>query len=280
MSVGAVSEIVRSTKMPSGTSVTFVVALGSRAIFENNFLASPCLRGARHYQILVQEGFSSAGKAYNDAIDKSSNDLIVICHADIILPENWLLQLDRALGHLETSDPLWGVLGCSGVAVDGHHWRYIYTSGLGISGERYEQPVAVRTLDEIVLVLRKSSGLRFDPALPHYHLYGTDICLRAAKRGMKSYSISAFCIHNTHQNLILAKEFYECSRYIRRAWEEELPIQTTCIRITKLNLPIYARRLREAYLRYIRRKEFGGTRTPDPQGLIDELSPVADRPCY
>jgi len=264
---------------PSTTgNITFAVAVNNREVFENNFLASPCLRGPCNHQILVQKNFNSAAKAYNDAIEKSSNDLIVFCHQDIYLPEAWPSDLSRALGHLELHDPNWGVLGCSGMTVNGRHWRYLYSSGLAISGEPFTHPQPVQTLDEIVLILRKSSGLRFDEELPHFHMYGTDICLRASQRGMKNYTISAFYIHNTHQALVLPEEFYVCCKHVKRVWRDYLPIQTTCVRVTRFNLPLYRRRLGEFYLRHIRRKVLGGTRAPNPQRLLEELAAIATNP--
>jgi hypothetical protein len=135
-----------------------------------------------------------------------------------------------------------------------------------------EHPQPVQTLDEVVLILRKSSGLRFDESLPHFHFYGTDICLRVSKRGMASYAISAFCIHNTNEPLVLPAEFYQCGKHIKRTWGDCLPIQTTCIRITKFNIPIYLRRLREAYLRHFRRKEIGGARVKDVRRIVKECA--------
>ena len=257
--------------MQAPNLVTFVVAVNSRDLLERNFLASPGLGKSRHHQILIQDNFTSAAKAYNDAIDRADNDLIVFCHQDVLLPEAWLSQLQRALDDLARSDPKWGVLGSYGNTQDGRGWGHVYSSGDDTIGKPFKRPVGVQTLDEIVLILRKSSGLRFDDSLPHFHFYGTDICLRAAKRGMKSYAVSAFCIHNTHQTLVLPKEFYECCRHIKRVWKEYLPIQTSCIRITKFNFPIYSRRLREFYLRHIRRKEYGGTRVKDPLSLLERV---------
>jgi hypothetical protein len=95
---------------------------------------------------------------------------------------------------------------------------------------------------------------------------------------MKSYAISAFCIHNTHQYLILPPEFYECCKHIQRVWKRCLPIQTTCIKITKFGVPIYLRRLRESYLKYIRRKEFGGIRVNDVPRLIEECAQAITPP--
>lgn len=252
--------------------VTFVVAVPNRDIIDRNFLASPCLARPHDHQILVQENFPCAGKAYNQGIAQAENDLIVFCHSDILLPEGWLEQLQESIDWLDANDPNWGVLGVYGKTQDGRGWGHVYSSGRGIIGEPVGQPVPIQTLDEIVLILRKSSGLRFDEALPHFHFYGTDICLRAAKAGMTSYTISAFCIHNTHQNLILADEFYECCWYMRRVWWSALPIQTTCIRVTRWGVPIFGRRLREFYLRRIRHKEFGGTRLQDPSPLLTEFA--------
>ena len=206
------------------------------------------------------------------------NDLIVFCHQDVYLPEAWLKDLRSALDYLANTDPNWGVLGCSGMTVDRQHWRYLYSSGLGVSGTPLEHPKPIQTLDEIVLVLRKSSGIRFDEQLPHFHLYGTDICLRASSKGMKSYVVSAFCIHNTHQALVLPTEFYECCKHIRRTWSDCLPIQTTCIRITAFNGAVYTRRLRESYLRHIRQKEVGRLRAKDVRGLVEECAQAMSRP--
>ena len=254
--------------MPKKPPITFVVAVNNREVFEHNFLASPCLRLSGDNQILVQENFNSAAKAYNDAIDRAANDLIVFCHQDIVLPEGWLSELNRAFDDLEVTDPQWGVLGSYGKTQDGRGWGYVYSSGRDVIGEPLQQPVPVQTLDEIVLVLRKSSGLRFDDSLPHFHFYGADICLRAARSGMRSYAVSTFCIHNTHQTLVLPREFYECCKHIKQVWKDYLPIQTTCVRITKFNFQVYSRRLREFYLRHIRRKEYGGTRVQDPLSLL------------
>ena len=254
-------------------SITFVAAVNSREILETNLLASPCFQSPHSHQVLIQEGFSSASKAYNDAIERSKNELIAFCHQDLFLPEEWISDLDRALNDLEGFDSNWGVLGCSGTTRDRRHWRYMYSSGLGVSGQPIAHPEPVQTLDEIVLIVRKSSNLRFDERLPHFHLYGTDLCLRAASTGMTSYAISAFCIHNTHQSLILPKEFYDCCSHIRTVWSKSLPIQTPCIRITRSNVPIYLRRLREFYLRYVRHKQVGGTRVENVRRLFEENAP-------
>src|SRR6185437_16246466 len=130
--------------------ITFVAAVNDPEILEQNLLRSPCLQGKHSHQIVIQKGFSSATKAYNEALSRSSNDLIVFCHQDIYFPEGWIEDLSRALERLAAINANWGVLGCSGVTVDRQHWRYLYSSGLSISGSPINEPKQVQTLDEIV----------------------------------------------------------------------------------------------------------------------------------
>jgi hypothetical protein len=253
--------------------LTFAVpTYGSDNLLKRNFLASPCFSGDNRHQFLIQRDYNSASRAYNDAIDAASNDLVVFVHQDMIFPANWLADLDLALKYMDSLDPDWGVLGCFGVTAAGVGQGYIYSPGRGIFGAPVPHPVKVQTLDEIVLIIRKSSGLRFDPDLPHFHLYGADICLRAAQKGMSSYVIPAFCIHNANQYCVLPQEYYECYRYIQQAWRDALPVQTTCLEVTKSNMGVYKRRLREAYVQ-IRRKGFIAPRADDISKLLaDALS--------
>ncbi len=252
--------------------ITFAVAVNDRHILNTNFLASPCLLQPHRHQILIQEGYTSAAIAYNDAIEKSQNDLIVFVHQDIILPEGWADNLERALEHLAEHDPNWGVLGTYGETLHEGGRGYVYSTGLGIMGRPFEAPARIQTLDEIVLIMRKSSGLRFDDQLPNFHMYGTDLCMMAESEGRKNYAISAFCIHNTNPGLILGDDFYACYWHLQRKWRERLPIKTTCVRITRHNGWMYRRKMGELFLRYFRpNKKFGGNRAADPQQLMAEV---------
>jgi hypothetical protein len=255
--------------MKSGeNALTFVLAVNDPDIFESNFMASPCFREPNNHEILVQKNFPSAAVAYNDALRRSANDLVVFAHQDILLPASWTSDLQRALTQLDTKDPDWGVLGCFGATGGGSPRGYVYSQGQGVMGDRFESPQPVQTLDEIVLILRKSSNIVFDEKIPHYHMYGADICLSAAKSGRKSYAISAFCIHNTQQNLVLPHEFYECYRVLKAKWKKSLPIHTTCIAVTRFDLPMYTKRLKEARLHFILHKDIGAMRAKDGRQLL------------
>jgi len=256
-------------------SFTFVSAVNDEDIFQNNFMVSPCFRDPHTHQVLAQRNFSSAAKAYNDAITRSVNDLLIFAHQDMVFPNSWISDLERSLKILEVTDPQWGVLGCYGETLNDNGRGYLYSPGRGILGKPFEHPALVQTLDEVVLILRKSSKLKFDNDLPHFHFYGADICMAAAEEGMNSYAISALCIHNSGQlKLVLPKEFYEGYKHVKRRWARFLPIQTTCVRITGFDRYMHQRRIRELYLSIIRKKVVGPTRAQDGRTLLSELERI------
>jgi glycosyltransferase involved in cell wall biosynthesis len=254
---------------------TFVCSVTSRAVLENNLLVSPCLGASQPHQILLQENFTSAAKAYNSALEKSDHDLVIFVHQDVIFPSAWLFQLQQAIRSLERTDPNWGVLGVFGKTANGSDVGHIYSNGLGIIGSPFQSAQPIQTLDEIVLIFRKSSGLKFDERLPHFHFYGAGICLAALEKGKQSYAIPAFCIHNTQFNLVLPEEFYASYRALKNISKKYLPIQTTCVRMTRFDSDMYRRRLREFVLRYFRRTTIGAFRRENVKQLLTELESAA-----
>ncbi len=250
---------------------TFVVSVNDEAIFQNNFMISPCLAVGGPHQLIVQRGFGSASAAYNDAIAQSANELMVFAHQDVVLPASWVVDLERSLDLLEGIDPTWGVAGCYGETLNDNGRGYVYAPGRGILGKVFQYPAPVQTLDELVLILRKSRGLRFDHELPNFHFYGADICMAAAERGMKSYAICALCIHNSQQNLVLPAEFYQSYRHFRGRWRKFLPVQTTCARVTGSSTRVVIRRIKEVYLKYMRRKRIGARREEDGRVVLAEV---------
>ncbi len=217
---------------------------------------------------LIQSDFASAALAYNDALDKSVTDLVVFAHQDLFFPENWIDRVIDSVNFLNATDPSWGVLGCFGVSAAGTHHGRIYSAGLGTIGTSIDQPTCIQTLDEIVLIMRKSSGLRFDNALSGFHFYGADICMQASERGMRSYAIPAFCVHNTQMPLVLPPEFYQCYWQFKRKWWHRLPIHTSCIKVTKFDRELWLRRLRETYIAHIVKRRPKVTRLADPGSIL------------
>lgn len=252
--------------------LTFVVAVNDDKVLQQNLLSSPLFANNDKHQVIEKRGYASAATAYNAAIEEAENDIIVFVHQDVYFPDNWIQELEGALKYLEGTNPSWGVLGCFGSSKDRPGGvGQVYTTGRGIHGNHIRQPEAIETVDEIVIVIRKSAGLRFDLSLPHFHLYGTDICMLAREMGMACFAIPAFCIHNTNQILNLPKEFFECYYHIKKRWRKFLAIYASCIRISQFDTDLNLQKIRRVYKKLSGKVETAQYRVADPRALIDNL---------
>jgi len=210
---------------------TVISATNNEEILKSCLLNSPDLQEAS--EVILQRGYTSAAAAFNAAIEKAQSDLLVFVHQDVYLAPGWITSLQRALERLSKVDPNWGILGVWGVNKSPEDGTgFLYCTANGWLGNGFEGVHEVRTLDEVLLVMRKSSQLRFDEQLPGFHMYGSDICLEAHRHGMKSYSISALCIHNTNGYRMLPLQFWSCYLFMRKKWRSVLPVATSCTEIT------------------------------------------------
>ncbi len=210
-----------------------IAAVNDEQLLNTCLLRSPDLELAA--DIILQRGFASAAEAYNDGIRKSRGEIVVFVHQDVYLPKGWIDRARKAIDLIAAHDPGWGVMGLYGVKDDGGHVGHVYYHR--IMGEQFEGGIEVSTLDELLLIVRRSSGLSFDESLSGYHMYGADICLEARKRGIKSYVISAFCIHNAIEHRPL--QFWKAYFFMRRKWKSQLPITTNCTIVTHYCYPMF-----------------------------------------
>ena len=210
---------------------TVIAAVNDETVLKTCLLNSPGIQSASN--VLLQRGYASAAAAYNAGISDANTDLLVFAHQDMYFPEGWSERVLRAVRLISKDDPFWGVLGTWGVHHSAGGSGHVYcTAGRRMFGGPFEGGKEINALDEVVLILRKSSGLRFDEQLPGFHMYGTDICLEAARQGRKCYAVSAFCIHNSNAYKLLPFAFWRSYLYLRKKWKTQLPACTPCTVVT------------------------------------------------
>ena len=211
---------------------TICSAVNDEDVLRSCLLSSPDLSNAG--EIILPRGCVSAAKAYNAALASAKNDIVILVHQDIYLPRGWFQQLESAIHSLEAIDPQWGVLGVYGITSSGIYHGHLYCNASQIVlGRPFQEPTEVGSLDEVVLILRKSSGLRFDPEMKGFHFYAADICLTARQRGLKNYAVPGFCFHNANGYGMFPRSFWQGYFYIRRKWSALLPVKTPCIEIKR-----------------------------------------------
>lgn len=217
--------------------MTVVAAVNDDEVLSDNLASSPLLSGDT--SLIAERGHDSAGKAYNSALQKADTDVIVFAHQDVYLPRNWDKKLTSAIHALEKEGRKWGVIGVIGIDAKGKLLGRTWSTGLNsdIRAERAHPAQAV-SIDEVVIVLNRKSGVLFDEELPGYHMYGTDIVQTAIQKGYGTYVINAPVIHNSLPIITFKSDFWAAYRYMQKKWARSLPIQTPVTTITAAGWPL------------------------------------------
>jgi glycosyltransferase involved in cell wall biosynthesis len=202
-----------------------IAAVNNEDILTKNLLRSPLLKNVGA-SLQLQKGYRSAAVAYNAGLKNCTNDYVVFVHQDVYIPLGWELKIARHIAYLDKVDPNWAVLGLFGAMKSGQHVGYVWSSGLNSKvGEHFDTPMPVDSVDELLIILKKSSGLSYDEGLPGFHLYGTDLVQSALEKGKSAYVVCAPVIHNSIPILYLKQDYFAAYEFIADKWKERLPIQ-------------------------------------------------------
>jgi len=218
-----------------------VACVSNGRVVQENLLASPCLRPSSPFEIILVKNCPSAADGLNLGIERAKHEWVVGVHQDVYLPEGWDRRLARQIREAERRFGPIGVAGVYGVG------QVIspQSPGSPLAAERVgwvvdrgrllrdgpELPARVATLDELLLVVSGNTPLRFDPALG-FHLYGADICLQAAERGLAVVALGALCHHNS-RSVGLPEAFFRSAEVFARKWRHRLPVATPCVVIDR-----------------------------------------------
>jgi hypothetical protein len=143
--------------------------------------------------------FTSAYKALNIASDIAFGKNLILCHDDILVPNNWLNTIKKNINELDSNQIQWGVLGPAGVNIDDDKGIYfLLDNNMNIINSSIKNRQEVFSLDELCLITKKSNGLRFsDKQLTGFHFYGGNICIESKLKNLKNFSIPCYCFHKS-----------------------------------------------------------------------------------
>lgn len=209
----------------------------------------------------------NAAQGLNHGIEQLDADWVVCLHQDVLFPADFWKRLTDSLAALDEDVVLAGLVGCE----RGGHFRGHIVDP---NGHCYwpSVPREVLALDEVLIAVRKSSGLRFCEDVPGFHCYGADICFEAERRGLKTVAIDAPLVHLSTGKL---DENYErASSWLMAKWGERygymLPMPALLLQ-DKNRAPLLHRFLH----RWRRRKDRlsrNRNRWPASGGAADELA--------
>lgn len=224
--------------------VSLVAAVNNDAVLEACLARSPDVASGR-LRLTSIRGANNMAQAYNCGMEQNADRVTFFAHQDVYLPEGWL---DRALDVLDALDnehPDWMVAGPYGVRANGRHVGRVWDVGLGRElGSAGFEPAPVVSLDELLLILKRSPDFGFDPALPHFHLYGTDVVQTCLASGGTAWALELPLVHNSLPVDSLGGGYAKAYGYVRRKWRNHLPIPTTVCPVSSNPLPLALARWR------------------------------------
>ena len=161
--------------------------------------------------------YSSAAKAFNEGIKRSSNDIVICAHEDVRFSKGWFEDFIDQECKLKN----WGALGIVGQGLDDRlHW-----------GADEPLPLKTQTLDECCTILNKKNGLYFDEkTFTDWHHYTTDFCLQCQSKGLDVYIVAGPASHGSktmkhvpewRQTLVRMAEL------LKKKWHEQFPVILT-----------------------------------------------------
>jgi hypothetical protein len=132
----------------------------------------------------------NAAQGLNHGIEQLDAEWVVCVHQDVLFPAGFWARL---VGQLTALDPGVAVAGLVGCERSGRFRGHIVDP----NGHCYwpSLPHDVLTIDEVLIAVRKRSGLRFSEDVPGFHCYGADLCYEADSRGLRVVAVDAPLVH-------------------------------------------------------------------------------------
>ncbi|WP_371055993.1 hypothetical protein [Rhodosalinus sp. K401] len=251
-----------------------IAAVNNIDVLEQNLARSPALQRSPA-RLIVKHGQPSSSIAYNVGLNQTQSRICIFAHQDVYLPENWEVKLRQKIDALEKYDPSWAVIGLYGIDLAGKRVGRVWDTGIQRElGSKFNSHIPVQSLDELLLVVNRNSGLRFDENLPSFHLYGTDIVQTAIASGKGAYVVDVPVVHNSLPVATVRGGFAASYKYMQNKWRDRLPISTPVTCITRGGWEFVWQDIRRFRLSVNRRKRvraaLSGPR-PDPRKIALEL---------
>lgn len=237
-----------------------IAAVNDSSVLAENLAASPTFLSDPS-RLFVIRNQPSSSRAYNEGLDQTQARICVFAHQDVYLPLGWERVLAERIETLDRFDPNWAVAGLYGIDRSGAHVGRVWDGSLGRElGGAFGQPIGVQSIDELVIILDRDKGLRFDTSLPSFHLYGTDIVQTARARGHGAFVIHAPVVHNSLPVAGLHGGFMHAYDHMRRKWRHNLPITTPVTRITRAGFAARWKNFRRYQINFPNRKKIHAAR--------------------
>lgn len=212
-----------------GSSVSVVVPVNNPKQFINNVASSPGLReiGA---QLILSKNPCSAAQAWEEGRRHAKHDWIIFCHQDVYFPEGSGIEILSKLAEIPKKERAEKLIGFCGLSESER--KETEKSGLAIDRVYlFDFPETLRaiSMDEFAIILSKDTNYAIDRSLG-WHLWATDLCLQGIHAASSRYGhiIKIPVFHNSYNDGVLGRDFYESVQKLLKKYPERNVISTLC----------------------------------------------------
>ena len=133
-----------------------------------------------NFDIITTTNEKNPAENYNEIIEKSPNDFIILLHEDMSFTSDLLERLDLTN---KTLNGKWSSIGVVGSDYESLHYKNNWSNDQTI--------FECSTLDCCFILINKLQNIKFDTiTFDEYHLYVEDYCLQARKHtGLGSFTM-------------------------------------------------------------------------------------------
>jgi hypothetical protein len=188
---------------------------------------------------IINNGEKSLPQTYNEILEKSKYDIVVLCHDDLEFDtDNWGRKL---LKHFDKS-PEFGIIGLAGSKYlpDSGKWWEIPQTMYGIVNHKHEgkkwtstYSKPINNVEEVVLIDGLFMGLnktkikhRFDEEFKGFHFYDLSFCVPNYLDEVKIGIVTD--IRVTHLSVGVTNDIWENNRvFFSQKFKETLPLDIT-----------------------------------------------------
>lgn len=176
-----------------GGSFDIVTMISDKLLYTRFRTSVESRQGQLHFDFIPvypnTRGWNAA-VALNWGIERATSDWVILAHQDILIPDGWPKLLQDQLSGLPEEVAVAGLIG---IRPDGRFAGHLEDPH---GHSRWAPlPAQVVSMDEVMIIVRRTAGLRFDEQNPGFHCYGTDISLEASRSGYTAAVIDAPVVH-------------------------------------------------------------------------------------
>lgn len=209
--------------------ISVVVCYNNKEIYKDMLLDSISNQNCDYNLIAINNAdnkYDSIASAYNSVLNEIKGDKVLFCHQDISFPDKDTLQnISRDIE--KNSEYIVGLCGIDSTGTAYSNLKYKKTNQF-ITNHQVSDYLIVETVDECCFGMSKELldklGQFDEKVCDGWHLYATELCLRAKSKGISTVVSSTTCIHKYDfgKGLIVDNSFLNTLKKIREKYKHKV----------------------------------------------------------